>query len=205
MPGVPDVPTVPEVQGARRAGAAQKSTMHFRHFTAPEAPWHLACDFATIDFCMSVERRTRPLERFWPYAEHPEEPTVEELAALDPDLHAALFGPRDLSFSITVVFGRVRWPGIRRSGCHGPANRPSIARSDRATTFRHRARFFPKDALSLRDAVRARRARTSGPRCWSTTGQSRTRASSGCRSCGSRCCPDGRRRCRTGRTTSTAR
>jgi len=35
--------------------------------------------------------RTRPLERFWPYAELSEEPTAEELAALDPDLHAALF------------------------------------------------------------------------------------------------------------------
>ena len=52
---------------------------------------------------MAVDRRTRPLERFWPYAEHPEEPTVDELAALDPDLHAALFGPRDLPFSITLV------------------------------------------------------------------------------------------------------
>ena len=34
----------------------------------------------------------RPLERFWPYAELPEQPTAEELAALDPDLHEALFG-----------------------------------------------------------------------------------------------------------------
>ena len=53
---------------------------------------------------VGVDRRTRPLERFWPYVEHPEEPTAEELAALDPDLHAALFGPRDLPFSITLVF-----------------------------------------------------------------------------------------------------
>ena len=55
---------------------------------------------------MAVERRTQPLERFWPYAEHPEQPTAEELAALDPDLHAALFGPRNLPFSITLVFAR---------------------------------------------------------------------------------------------------
>ena len=34
----------------------------------------------------------RPLERFWPYAELPEQPTDEELAALDPDLQEALFG-----------------------------------------------------------------------------------------------------------------
>ena len=32
----------------------------------------------------------RPLERFWPYAELPEQPTNEELATLDPDLHDAL-------------------------------------------------------------------------------------------------------------------
>ena len=31
----------------------------------------------------------QPRERFWPYAELPEQPTPEELAALDPDLHAA--------------------------------------------------------------------------------------------------------------------
>ena len=30
----------------------------------------------------------QPLERFWPYADLPEQPTREELAALDPDLHA---------------------------------------------------------------------------------------------------------------------
>ena len=35
---------------------------------------------------------TQPRERFWPYAELAEEPSPEELAALDPDLHAALFG-----------------------------------------------------------------------------------------------------------------
>ena len=46
----------------------------------------------------------RPLERFWPYADLPEQPTAEELAALDPDLHDALFGARQRPFSITIVF-----------------------------------------------------------------------------------------------------
>jgi hypothetical protein len=36
----------------------------------------------------------RPLERFWPYAELPEQPTDEELASLDPDLREAGRGPR---------------------------------------------------------------------------------------------------------------
>ena len=48
--------------------------------------------------------RYRPRERFWPYADLPEQPTAEELAALDPDLHAALFGTPPRPFSITLVF-----------------------------------------------------------------------------------------------------
>ena len=60
-------------------------------------------------------RTTRPLERFWPYVEKPEEPTAEELAALDPDLHAALFGPRNQPFSITLVFGPFDGPDYARA------------------------------------------------------------------------------------------
>ena len=99
---------------------------------------------------MPVERRTRPLERFWPYAEHPEEPTVDELAALDPDLHAALFGPREISFSITVVFGRFDGPGYERAVemARDSAEYREVGSGDQ---FRHRARFFSKDALRLRE------------------------------------------------------
>jgi hypothetical protein len=39
-----------------------------------------------------VEGRFRPRERFWPYVELPEQLTDEEIASLDPDLHAELFG-----------------------------------------------------------------------------------------------------------------
>ena len=99
---------------------------------------------------MATERHTRPLERFWPYAEHPEEPTVDELAALDPDLHAALFGPRDLPFSITLVFPRFAGPDYARA--------VEIARQSAehrevgsGSAFRHRARFFSSDARRLQD------------------------------------------------------
>jgi hypothetical protein len=95
-------------------------------------------------------RRTRPLERFWPYVERPEEPTPEELAALDPDLHAALFGPRERPFSITIVFPR--------SEASSYASAVALARASAeyrevgaGDAFRHRARFFPADALKLRD------------------------------------------------------
>jgi hypothetical protein len=98
----------------------------------------------------STDRRTRPLERFWPYVERPEEPTPEELAALDPDLHAALFGPRDIPFSITLVFPRSDAADYQRAVelARSAAEYREVGNGDR---FRHRARFFPGDALKLRD------------------------------------------------------
>jgi hypothetical protein len=93
---------------------------------------------------------TKPLERFWPYVERPEEPTPEELAALDPDLHAALFGPRDFPFSITLVFPRSDAADYHRAVelARNAAEYREVGSGD---AFRHRARFFPGDALKLRD------------------------------------------------------
>ena len=121
-----------------------------------------APDPATI--AASWPARTHaPAGAFWPYVENPEEPTAEELAALDPDLHAALFGPRDLPFSITLVFGpfdgddyarAVRWRRPRRS----------TAKSATGDELRHRARFFPGDALRMRDLFELVGA-AADPRC----------------------------------------
>lgn len=92
----------------------------------------------------------RPLERFWPYVELTEEPSAEELAAIDPDLHAALFGPRNLPFSFTLVFPDVE----------GPTAAEVLARAGAAAEYRivgagadrrHRARFFSADVAALRD------------------------------------------------------
>lgn len=92
----------------------------------------------------------RPLERFWPYVEKSEEPTPEELSALDPDLHAALFGPRELPFSITIVFPRFAGEPYARAVAiaQGAAEYRETGSGDQ---FRHRARFFPGDVLRLRD------------------------------------------------------
>jgi hypothetical protein len=92
----------------------------------------------------------RPLERFWPYVEKPEEPTAEELAALDPDLHEALFGPRDLPFSITLVFPPFEGETYARAVemARKSAEYREVGDGDQ---LRHRARFFPGDALQLRD------------------------------------------------------
>ena len=57
----------------------------------------------------------RPLERFWPYADLPEQPTDEELAALDPDLHEALFGAQPRPFSISLVFPTLASPDFDRA------------------------------------------------------------------------------------------
>jgi hypothetical protein len=95
-------------------------------------------------------RTTRPLERFWPYVEKPEEPTAEELAALDPDLYAALFGPRDLPFSVTLVFGPFEGPDYARAVAMAKASAEYRAVGAGADV-RHRARFFPGDAMRMRD------------------------------------------------------
>jgi hypothetical protein len=92
----------------------------------------------------------RPLERFWPYVELTETPTHEELAALDPDLHAALFGARNLPFSVTLVFAPFEGAGYH----------DAIARAKASAEYRevgvgearrHRARFFSSDVAALRD------------------------------------------------------
>ena len=58
----------------------------------------------------SDQPKFRPLERFWPYADLPEQPTEQELASLDPDLYEALFGSRPRPFSITIVFPELDAP-----------------------------------------------------------------------------------------------
>jgi hypothetical protein len=93
---------------------------------------------------------TRPRERFWPYAELPEEPTAEELAALDPDLHAALFGRPPGPFSITLVF-----PPFDAADYDDALKMARASREYREVVTpdgpRHRATFFSSDATALRD------------------------------------------------------
>jgi len=94
--------------------------------------------------------RYRPRERFWPYADLPEQPTAEELAALNPDLHAALFGPPSRPFSITLVFPRFDAPEYDRAlaMARGAAEYRETGVGE---AVRHRARFWSSDALKLRD------------------------------------------------------
>jgi hypothetical protein len=80
----------------------------------------------------------RPLERFWPYAELPEQPTAAELAALDPDLYEALFGAQKRPFSFATALEIARASAEFRETGSGD-------------TRRYRARFWSSDAARLRD------------------------------------------------------
>jgi hypothetical protein len=94
--------------------------------------------------------RYRPLERFWPYAELPEQPTNEELASLDPDLHEALFGAQPRPFSITLVFPALERPDFAQALdlARGSAEFRETGAGD---ARRYRARFWSSDAAKLRD------------------------------------------------------
>ena len=93
---------------------------------------------------------TQPRERFWPYAELAEEPSPEELAALDPDLHAALFGVPPGPFSITLAFPPFAGDDHDRAVDLARASREYrlVGQGGQA---RHRATFHSTDAEALRD------------------------------------------------------
>ena len=92
----------------------------------------------------------RPLERFWPYAELPEQPTDQELASLDPDLHAALFGSEARPFSITLVFPALDVPEFARALDLARAA-ADFRETGSGAARRYRARFWSGDASKLRD------------------------------------------------------
>jgi hypothetical protein len=92
----------------------------------------------------------RPLERFWPYADLPEQPTEAELAALDPDLHEALFGASPRPFSITLAFPALDVPDFARA-LELAKNSAEFRETGMGTSHRYRARFWSSDAARLRD------------------------------------------------------
>lgn len=92
----------------------------------------------------------RPAERFWPYADLSEQPSDEELAALDPELRAALVGAPALPFSLTVVFPRFEGDGYARA-IEIAKGASDYREMGEGAGFRHRARFYPGEAARLRD------------------------------------------------------
>jgi hypothetical protein len=94
--------------------------------------------------------RYRPLERFWPYADLPEQPTNEELASLDRELHEALFGEQPRPFSITLVFPTLEVPGFAHALDLARAS-AEFRETGAGDARRYRARFWSSDAENLRD------------------------------------------------------
>jgi len=92
----------------------------------------------------------RPLERFGPYADLPEHPAEAELAALDPDLHEALFGARPRPFSISLVFPELAVPDFARA-LDLARESAEFRETGEGRRRRYRARFWSSDARRLRD------------------------------------------------------
>jgi hypothetical protein len=92
----------------------------------------------------------RPLERFWPYVDLPEQPSEEELASLSPELSEAIFGTAKLPFSVTLEFPDLDGPTLDRAIELARASREYRVYTTPAGLKRHRARFFPQDAIQLR-------------------------------------------------------
>ena len=92
----------------------------------------------------------RPIERFWPYVDLPEQPSDEELARLDPELSEALFGSPRLPFSVRVEFPVFAGADYDEAVARAKASAEYHAVGD-GDRLRHRARFYPRDAVQLRD------------------------------------------------------
>ena len=97
-----------------------------------------------------AQPKVRPLERFWPYADVPEQLSAEEQAALDPDMYEALYGRRpDQPFSITLVFPDLDLPDFARA-LDIARQSPDFRQTGQGTLRRYRARFLISDAARLR-------------------------------------------------------
>jgi hypothetical protein len=92
----------------------------------------------------------RPVERFWPYVDLPEQPTEQELAALNPELAEALFGKPPLPFSVSIDFPRFDGPDYERAVAMARAA-AEYREIGSGQALRHRARFYPESAINLRD------------------------------------------------------
>ena len=94
--------------------------------------------------------RYRPRERFWPYVDLPEQLTDEEIASLDPDLHAELFGTPPRPLSVTIVFPALDSPDYAHA-VELARGASEYRETGSGPALRHRARFWPAEAVKLRD------------------------------------------------------
>jgi hypothetical protein len=95
-------------------------------------------------------RKYRPRERFWPYVDVPEEPTDEEVAAIDPDLRAELFGQASCPFSITITFPRFDADDYPAAVELAKAS-DDYRETGSGDRVRHRARYRARDVAQLKN------------------------------------------------------
>jgi hypothetical protein len=108
-----------------------------------------------LQFCNTIEAvaqpKLRPSEGFWPYPDLPEQLSVEEQAALDPDLYEAVHGRRpDRPFSITLVFPNLDIPDFARA-LELARQSSEFRQMGEGALARYQARFQTADAARLRD------------------------------------------------------
>jgi hypothetical protein len=97
-----------------------------------------------------AQPKVRPLERFWPYADLSEQLSVDEQAALDPDLYEALYGRRrDRPFSITLVFPDLDLPDFAKA-LDVARQSPGFRQTADGPLTRYHAKFLIGDAARLR-------------------------------------------------------
>jgi hypothetical protein len=123
-------------------------TMDDRRWTMDDGRWTM--DDGRETTLMDDTPRYRPRERFWPYADLSEQLSDEEIAALDPDLHAELFGTPPRPLSITVAFPVLDSADYPRAVELAKAS-SEYRETGSGASFRHRARFWPAEAVKLRD------------------------------------------------------
>jgi hypothetical protein len=93
---------------------------------------------------------SRPLDRFWPYVDVPEMPTDEEIAALDPDVRAVLFGTPPGPFSFTLVFPPFEGPDYARAVALA-RTAGEYRETGSGRELRHRAKYLTSDAGKMRE------------------------------------------------------
>ena len=91
-----------------------------------------------------------PRRRILPDALRGDHAAGRSLAALDPDLHEALFGVQPRPFSITLVFPQLEIPQFARALDIARAS-AEFSETGTGVQHRYRARFWSSDAARLRD------------------------------------------------------
>lgn len=99
---------------------------------------------------LEPEPAHQPEPHFWPYVDVPQQPTDEEIAAMDPDLRTIIFGTQTLPFSITLVFPVFEGPDYPRAVTMAQASR-GYREVGSGPARRLWARFQPEDVDALRD------------------------------------------------------